>query len=287
MLEQAILFLDEFDFIVSNITTIVLLLTLLSLFIANLTRYVQAKKYGIPLKMVHQAGIPDSLDIWINLICALGFCLFIPWVMLSVDWHSLVVFAVVYVSSFLGVASTKINVGKKVTDKDGTVRHVSYNLIFFASLAFLAAVAITYMHFVTGQSGTVYYEASRSIPQAIFTVIAVIMLSLWALVIISSLASEMHKKIFGSQDILTVEIGSQLYLIAMRHVANFWILIPCSLDRVEDKASIHVGETSEDERMVDAVKFSKGKFIVRDISGLDDTKNILCREKYVLVGIKE
>lgn len=287
MLEQVFVFFDEFDFIVSNITTIVLLLTLLSLLIANLARYVQAKIYGVPLKMVHQAGIPDSLDIWITLISVLGFGLFMPWVMLSADWHSLIVFAVVYVSCFLGAASTKMNVGKKVTEKDGTTRMVSYNWAFYTCFALLTTFALTYLNFTSGHSSANYYEVSRSIPQVIFTVLAIIMLSLWALIILICLASEIYKKVFGNQDILTVEIGGQLYLIAMRHVTNYWILIPCNLDKVEAIGNVHIGESTAEEKLVDAVKFTKGKFIVRDISLLDDTKNILCRDKHVLVGIKE
>jgi len=63
MFEQIALIFDEFDFITANLTVIIMVLTLFSLLLANIARYAQAKRYGIPLKMVHQASIPDSLDI--------------------------------------------------------------------------------------------------------------------------------------------------------------------------------------------------------------------------------
>jgi len=46
-----------------------------------------------------------------------GFGLFIPWVMLSIGWHrhSLVVFAVTYISCFFGAASAKtMGVGREI-----------------------------------------------------------------------------------------------------------------------------------------------------------------------------
>lgn len=285
MLEHVFVLFDEFDFILSNITTIVLLLTLASLLLANLARYVQAKKYGIPLKMVHQAGIPDSLDIWVTLISVLGFGMFMPWLMLSVSWHGLVIFAVTFVSCFLGVASTKVRVGRTIKDKDGTTRDVSYSLVFAMCLALLVAIGLTFINFAFAHGD--YYEAPRSIPQVVLIVLAVIMLSLYALVIVLCLVGDIHKKIYGNQDILTVEIGSQMYLIAMRHVTNYWVLIPCYFDKVEPVGDVYIGDKKPEERLIDAIKFTKGRFIVKDISLLDDSKSILCREKYVLVGVKE
>jgi len=285
MPEQTFFLLDELDFIVSNVTAIIMLLTLVSLLIANLARYVQAKKYGVPLKMVHQASIPDSLDIWITLITVLGFGVIIPLAMLSVNWHSLFVFPVIYISCLLGKASTKANFARRIKDKDGITQVVSYNWTFYASAALPTTVVLTYIHFIIGSTGG--YETSRSIPQVILMVIAIIVLTLDALLILASLVNNMYEKIFGNQDIMTVEIDNQLYLIALRHVSNYWILMPCTLGKAEDKGSINIGETSEEEKLVDAILFSKGKFIVRDISLLDGSKNILCRDRYKLVGIKE
>jgi len=42
-----------------------------ALFLSNIARYMQAKKYGIPIKAVSQATMGDSAAIWILLPCEL------------------------------------------------------------------------------------------------------------------------------------------------------------------------------------------------------------------------
>jgi len=289
MPEQVFFFLGELDFIVANITTIIMLLTLISLLLANLARYVQAKNYGIPLKMVHQASIPDSLDIWITLICVFGFGMVIPWVMISVRAYIPVVFAVIFVSCLIGIASTKITVGtKRKNKKDGTVRDVNLSWRFYLLVALFTAIFFTYLNAISTPAYPDYYEAPRNLMQTILLVMARIQQGLHALCLFLPLIAHLYKKTYGNQDLMTVEIENQLYLIAMRHVANYWVLIPCTVGRVKPRGDFTIGPNNdENDFLTDGIIFTKGKFIVRDISLLDGTKNILCRDSYALVGTKE
>ncbi|MCL2571331.1 MAG: hypothetical protein FWE11_02925 [Defluviitaleaceae bacterium] len=286
MPERVFSLLGELDFIVSNITAIIMILTLISLLIANLARYVQAKNYGIPLKMVHQASIPDSLDIWITLISVLGFGLVIPWIMLSIDLHITIVFAVVFVSCLFGVASTRATVGG-VRKREGMEdQRIDLSWYFYVLLALFTAIAFIYLHFAMRRVGGDYYEVSGGFLWTVFTVVARIQQGLHIFLILTLLVVNMYRKIYGNQDLMTVSIDDQVYLIAMRHVSNYWILIPCSLDRAEERAALYLSRKAKRD-IVDVIRFTKGKFIVRDISQIDDTKNILCREKHELVAVKE
>jgi len=294
MLEQAFSFFYEFDFIFSNITTIVMILTFASLLLANVARFVQAKNYGIPLKMVNYAGIPDSMEIWITLLSIFGFGLALPWLMLSAQVHSLIVFPVVFFSCWAGVASTGVRISTdKVNDDDGSVETINNSWKFFLFSATLNAIAFTYLHLIaqTDVSGI-----------GVLVVFARIKQGFLVLFIILGTVRTMYRKIVGSQDLMTVEIDSQLYLIAMKHVLNFWVLIPCTVEKIEPKGNITISHnkkklTEEEKKkadvksrelnLEDAIKFTRGKFIVRDISLLESTKNIHCRKKFNLVGVSE
>jgi len=290
MPEQIFFFLGELDFIVANITTIIMLLTVLSLLIANLARYVQAKNYGIPLKMVHQASIPDSLDIWITLISVLGLGLVLPWVMLSININLVLVFIIIFASCYLGMASTKISMGIKHTKQkndDGSLREINVSWAFYLLVALFTAIFFTYLNAIS-VSAYPYYEVSRNLGQTILLVMARIQQGLHAIFIILPLIHHLYVKIYGDHDILTVEIEDQLYFIAMRHVTNYWIFIPCAIGRAKAKASFSIGSNKNvEDVMTDAILFTKGKFIIRDVSLLDGKKNILCRNKYELIGVRE
>ena len=295
MPEQIFSFFYEFDFIFSNITTIVLLLTFASLLLANLARFVQAKNYGIPLKMVNYAGVPDSMEIWITLLSIFGFGLFVPWVMLSANVHSLVVFPIAFASCYVGVLSTGVTVtANNVNDEDGSITTINNTWKFLLVFGLANAIAFTYLHYAAGAEGGTL--------QTIFTILARVQRGLLIFVIFAGTIRTMYRKIVGNQDLMTVEIDNQLYLIAMKHVLNFWVLIPCTMERVKEKGNINISvskkKLSAEEKkeaelrneqlsMVDAIKFTRGKFIVRDISLLESTKNIHCRSKHILVGVKE
>jgi len=296
MLEQAFLFFYEFDFVFSNITTIVMILTFASLFLANLARFVQAKNYGIPLKMVNYAGIPDSMEIWITLLSIFGFGLVLPWVMLSAPVYSVIVFPVVFASCWVGVASTGARVTtNNVNGEDGTVTTINNSWKFFLVIGLLNAIAFTYLHYVSQSA------AEAGILQSTFTVLARVKQGMLIFYIAAGTIRVMYRKVVGNQDLMTVEIDGQLYLIAMKHVLNFWVLLPCTMEKVVGKGitiSHSKKKLTEEEKkeaklknkelnMVDAIKFTRGKFIVRDISLLESTKNIHCRKQLSLVGVSE
>jgi len=260
-----------------------MILTLASLLLANLARYTQAKMYGLPLKMVHQAGIADSLDIWLVLVSTLGFGLLLPLTVFFWSSSSVLVFVAVFFSGLLGFMSSRVSIGSTKRDKKtGETRDVSIKGRVFAFGALITATGVTYMHFVTNQP--VVYEATRSGWQVTFLVLTAIAMILHLLIVLVLLLGAMENKIYGHGDIMTAQIDDQLYVIAMRHIANYWILIPCTIGKI--KTGLYIGG-SEEDKLSDAVIFTKGEFIIRDISALDSSKNILCRDKYTLRGTKE
>jgi len=289
------IFLDisGFDFILSNITTLIMILTLISLLLANLSRMMQAKKYGIPLKIVNQASIPDSLEVWIKLICVLGLGLAVPVALLNVDAHIIVVFSIAFVSGLIGIATSTIDAHKPIKNDRGiVVDEVSFNKYVYPGLALIMAAAFSYFHYFINITGVyigtdivIYQEASRSVMQIILMILSAVWLTLHVLIVLLSLIVNTMRNMFGYHDILTVEIDDQLYLIAMRHIANFWIFIPCTLDIQAAKGNISIGES--EPTMVNVVKFIKGRFIIRDISSLDGAKTILCKKQHDLVGLKD
>ena len=279
------------DFIVSNITAIVMVLTLLSLLLANLSRYAQARRYGIPLKMVAQAGIPDSLEIWIKIICTLGLGVILPLALLTVELHILTMFLVSFTSSFIGITSSYVDARRRGQDKNGVEFDKSVNKYVYPIFSLLTAIAFSYMHFFVNMTGTYigtdiifYQEATRGGLQITFMVLVGVWLFIYTVIILGSLIINLMRDMFGIRDILTVELDGQLHHIAMRHTANFWILVPCWIDKQLEVGNISIGEVHRTE--INVVKFVKGQFIVRDISSLDGTKNILCRDKHGLVGLK-
>jgi len=274
MQEQFLLILDELNNLASYSTIFIMMLTLISLLLANLARYAQAKKYGVPLKMVHQASIPDSLDIWITLLCVLGFGMVLPWVLVSADIFTWLAFIIIAMSCLSGIVFSKTKAGYTARNKKGeVVRDVDFKWVFYAQ----AVLAFTYLHH------TVEMEAGRI--HSILTGIAYFFIGLYMIYMLVALVADILMKIRGSREILTVEYNEQTYLIAMRHVKNYWVLLPYTIERDYPKGTIYVGGKTEQDK-VDIIVYKKGQFIVRDISIMEGTKTIMCHSSHELRGVK-
>ncbi|MCL2363486.1 MAG: hypothetical protein FWC71_02355 [Defluviitaleaceae bacterium] len=273
MFEQIALIFDELDFITANITTIILFLTLLSLTLANVARYAQAKKYGIPLKMIHQVSIPDSFDIWITLICVLGFGIVVPWAMQSAAVYPWLAISIITASCLLGSLASPFVAGATLKDKQGNiVRVINFKWIICA----LGILAFIYLHFLPTNDPHLFIR--------ILAIVARILRGLYVFIFALSLITDIVRKIFGAKDILTVQINEDLYLIAMRHVHNFWVLIPCTMTKDYPRGNITLGGKKEEDK-VDVITYIKGDFIVRDISLMDQKKTIHCYATHELRGI--
>jgi hypothetical protein len=232
-------------------------------------------KYGVPLKMVNHAGIPDSLEIWISLVCVPGFGLAVPLAVVSADVYTWLAFLIVAPSCFIALAVAKARIGVNLSTDRGLNRRIDLKWL----LAAQGVAGFTYLQFINTAG-----DGASSVPQVVLLVVAYILCGTYALLILFALIGEMYRKVWGNQDIMTVEIADQLYLVALKHVHNYWVLIPCEMTRGYAKGNIHF--KSGEREMTDIIKFTKGRFIIRDVSLLENTKNILCRESHELLGVK-
>ena len=273
MFEQITFIFDELDFITANLTTMIMLLTLLSLILANLARYAQAKLYGIPLKMVHQASIPDSFDIWITLICMLGFGLVLPWAIQSADIDLWLAAIIITTSCLLGTAMDKSTIGYEPKNQTGQITR-TYNLKWV--ICALGILAFIYVHYMP--------QYDPNLLQRVLHIVALVFRGVYITFIVLTLTAQMVQKISGTKDIMTVEIDKTLYVIAMRHVHHYWVLIPCVMERGYPAGTIQFGSKNEQD-MVDVISFTRGDFIVRDISLLEHQKTIHCYKSHELRGI--
>jgi len=270
MFEQIAIIFDELDFITANLTTVIMLLTLFSLLLANIARYAQAKIFGIPLKMVHQASIPDSLDIWISLVCVLGFGLVLPWAIQSADIYLWLAMLIVTVSCLLSMAMSKSSIGWQSKDKQGNpTRRINLKWVICA----LGVFAFIYIH------ATPAYDLGTA--QQVLRITALTFRAIYIAFTVVALTGEMARKIFGAKDIMTVEIEGTLYVIAMRHVSQYWVLIPCTIEHGHPSGTFHAGGEKEQDK-VNIITFTQNRFIVRDISLLEQQKTIHCFETHEL-----
>jgi len=117
----------------------------------------------------------------------------------------------------------------------------------------------------------------------VLRIIAMVFRGVYAAFIVITLMAEMARKIFGAKDIMTVEIEKTLYLIAMRHVNQYWVLIPCTIEKHYPAGTVYTGGKKEQDK-VNTITFTRSNFIVRDISLLEQQKTIHCFETHQLRG---
>jgi len=269
-------FLETFFDLTGNlgatITLVITFLTALSLLIANLARYLQAKRYGIPLKMIQQANIPDSLELWGVFISILGFGFLIPNFIGYLAISSWLVFVIVLVSSVIFLATLQTqqsNFTASVRSSDTAQKHqLSFKTsrMGFKSALITATVTATtfaYLHFAIGlTSDTGFFH------HALTTVATVIRFGYnafaWIMLVVSILL-----RLFGNKQAVTVDLDGQNYLIALQHNNIQWILMPCTLVENENQKTVEI---------------TRGNFIIRDLSRLDRAAEIVYRSEYNIGG---
>ena len=257
------------------ITLAITILGAISLFLANMGRYIQAKKFGIPLRAVHQANISDSADLWVALVGALGFGVFIPVIMLNMDVSRWVLLIVVFAAFVLGLFSTKSNTGfsaKKRIKRDGNEYYVYKSITMQVFAGFALAGAIAYLHLFN-----IYVAEADSIGgffAMLRMFIAVGVQGIYVLLLLLLLLTNVYRRLFGSGDIMTTVIDGQTYLAAMRHSLEKWILLPCDIEDYLKKkeAGRYMGKIVGEgiEYSVKNALFTRGSFIIKDLSTLPE-----------------
>ncbi|MCL2361276.1 MAG: hypothetical protein FWC73_05635 [Defluviitaleaceae bacterium] len=278
MQEYINIFLDMTGNIATSITLAITLVTAASLLLVNVARYFQAKKYGIPLKMVSQASLPDSLDLWVILISAFGFGRFLPGFITNLDINMFAALAIAFISCFASIMLLKGKAYFKHYHKAGNYSEIQIGLSEkangIAAFSLIVACLFLYVGYVN-RSMIVDYEF---IGNSFFYVLyraASILLIIYRILIGVLFAVCVLAKIYGDKDTMTVDIDGQPYLLATQHSQFQWVLVPCVFEK----------NKREDGGLDDIVKFIKGRFIIRDMSTLDGYCQIVCREGYALLGV--
>jgi len=257
---------------VSNITSFMTLsITILgafSLLLSNFARYVQANKFGIPIKAMYQASMGDSIGIWITLVGTFGFGVFVPFLLLYANVNWWVIYAAMTASCFLALVISKCYIisGKDKERKFDGVVFVTETDITWRCLAVLSPIyAIAYMR-VRNMYNHVYIEGyETAFAEGFFANLwlyaAFFGLGVYALMIILPLIHNVKEKLFGGLEKMVTEIDGQLYLVAMRNSQYHWILIPCVISKVEYMKTKSGGSIG-----TNYMRFEKGKFLLCDMS---------------------
>jgi len=275
------IFLDLTGNLATSITLAITIITSASLLLVNVARYFQAKKYGIPLNMVNQASLPDSLDLWVILISAFGFGRIIPEYVTNMDINIFVALGVAFISVFAslmllrGKASTRFqykSTGEVIIDMGLT----SSPLLGIAIFSLVVSCLFMYAGYVNRNLIVDYYFIGNMFLRVLYRITSVL-LWLYGAIITTMFIISIIGKLYGTKEIMTLNIDGHTYLLATRHSPYQWVLVPCTIGKnVED------GGTE-----VKKIDFIKGKFIIRDMSTLERQSSIVCRMGYSLFGSVE
>ena len=263
--------LTGIDSLVSVATISTMVLGAISLFIANMGRFIQAKKFGIPIRAIHQANISDSADLWVALVGTLGFGIFVPFVMLTFDINIWIILPIILISFVLGLFSTKsllkIRTNKKVI-RDGKEYAVTrdFPFVLIACVALITAIAYIRLHYVYINHIETGIGVENGFFAGFMTITALVVQSIYTLILLILLILNVLTRMSGSRDVMTTSIDGQDYIISMRHNIEKWILQPCvimSYESFTNKAS-----SLHDDIAI--ILFEKGDFIIRDLSSLPE-----------------
>ena len=268
MLVDIVEVFSEISALTGFITFAVTILGAVSLFLANMGRYFQAKKFGIPAKAVHQANISDSADLWIALAGALGLGFFVPIAMLSLDMAWWQLFTMAFLTFKLGLLSTKSTFSIRTKRLKKRAEHEYYvfkdiSLLILLVIALAAAFAYVRLH---GVYNDIFVSETGS-PDGFFANfrlgIAIFICGFNSILLLSLLCSHVYGRMFGNDEVMTTVVEGETYLIAMRHNQYQWVLIRCDFEE-------YVVEKRKIDFPVKKILFIKGVFIMRDLSTLDE-----------------
>ena len=273
--------------IASFLTISVTVMGAVALLLSNLARYLQAKKYGIPIKAVSQATMGDSANIWILLIRAIGFGIIVPLVMLTLNWWFWIVWIIVAISLFFALTSKLVSrwVGhvKKefrgktyIIEKENTYKYLAVLSVLFALAYLQVRSAYQYMYI---EGGARFAEGFFGHTRLIIVFIGV---SLYTLLLIYIFYNGIESTLTGGHECMVVEIEEQKYLVALRNSHYHWILVPCIPEIVVKKKHKNGTVTTEN-----FIRFNKGTFIIRDMSTINTPIKRMNHFKPVDIGVLE
>ena len=286
------MFLDLTGSLATSITLGITIITSASLLLVNVARYFQAKKYGIPLSMINQASLPDSLDLWLILITSFGFGWLVPSYVTNMDINIFLAFGIAYVSVFVSIALMRNKAKFSRRNEKGSEMILSMNLgekiSKIALVSLLVASLFSYVGFANRQWVTDYEFTGNMFFNIVFQGASIILRIYLVLVVVTFVVS-IIAKVYGDNDVMTVDIDGRPYLLATRHSQYQWILMTCVIEKNADEARDegYIVNNSGDRGSEYIIKFTKGKFIIRDMSALEGHCPVVCRKGYGLQGVTE
>ena len=262
----------EMDSLVTFATISITILGAISIFIANMSRYIQAKKFGIPIRVVHQANISDSADLWVALVGTLGFGFFVPVVMLSAEVHWWLRLIIVFVAFTLALFSTKnlIKVGTKKKAEQNNKENTTakeFPIMLVLCIALITTIAYMILHHAYYNLTVAGTNGSEGLLWSMITILAIVVQSLYVLILLTLLVLNVSTRITGNTDVMTTAIAGQNYLITMRHSSDKWILQPCD---IEDYEKYLKNKDSGLYTGVKVILFEKGNLKIMELSDLPE-----------------
>ena len=280
------MFLNLTGNLATSITLAITIITSASLLLVNVARYFQAKKYGIPLSMVNQASLPDSLDLWVILITAFGFGWIIPDYVARSDMNIFLALGIAFLSLFTSIMFMRNKSYFSIRHENGSESILDIGIFIrpkawkIAVFTFIVACLFVYVGFAYRQ-WVVDYNFDGNIVVYVIYRGALIGLRIFRILIVTMFVVSILAKIYGDKDIMTVDIDGKPYLLATRHSQYQWILMTCVIEKNNAKSE---DSTIKAEYII---KYTRGKFIIRDMSTLEEHCPVVCRKDYALRGIIE
>jgi len=278
MQEYINIFLDITGNIATSITLGITLVTSASLLLVNIARYFQAKKYGIPIKMISPATLPDSLDVWVIVLSLFGFGLILPSFVANQEINIFAAIFIIFISCFANLVLIKGKAHYKHYHKTGRYTELEISLSDTLRGTAITSLFIAFLFLYVGYANRNMIVEHDFIGNAFFYVVyraALILLLIYRILIAISFVICILAKIYGNKDTMTIDIDGHSYLLATQHSQFQWILVSCVLEKNE----------TANGSFDDIVVFTKGRFIIRDMSSLDASHKIICREGYALLGV--
>ena len=273
----------------SNITSLmtisVTIMGAVALLLSNLARYLQASKYGIPIKAASQATMGDSAAIWVLLIRMLGFGVLLPLFMLTVEWPWWSVYPVIAVSFFFAISAHLLMrfLGPKKKEYKGKTYEIWVNYAYYHLAIVSAVLAVPYLR-VRAVYQYVYIDGgelfSNGVGWNILFFVSAFFTGLYLLYLAYKFFWGIKVKLTGGYDSMVAEIDGQMYLVAMRSSHYYWILVPCELETVVVKQYKN-GNT----RTRDNILFVRERFIIKDLTTLDAPIKRMSKYGVVDMGI--
>ncbi|MCL2357261.1 MAG: hypothetical protein FWC70_08920 [Defluviitaleaceae bacterium] len=237
---------------------------------ANVFRYCQSKKYGIPFKVAY-GTVRDTLDVFVIVVILIGFCAILPLTVALMAEQSgisaieIILFFTVTVCMFVFVSFYGLKIEK--SDYIRLKKPVRSKIVlwFMRIILLLLCVPmfVAYIFISQTPSEELFARTSTYSWYVILVALHVVIMFFVAFVAVERRMVDSQSYFKIGHFPMTVEINEITHLVTMRYSAEKWLLIPCVV--TPD------AENPEEKHLC----YKKGSFKVKDLDDLD-----ICQIEY-------